>query len=146
MSSKTRVYNFELFNRLLNYIKSYRNIFFNINNLCFWTFDIWCPKARCFRKNSWWKPYFIKLWLFSWVHNYNGCLLILEVASNYSFIFNAGLLGQSVVKDIRVKVFNHIQDFKMEYYDKSSVGILITRTVTDMERIADILVRVFSWL
>ena len=65
-------------------------------------------------------------------------LLVLEVASNYSFIFNAGLLGQSVVKDIRVKLFDHIQDFKMKYYDKSSVGILITRTVTDMERIADI--------
>ena len=65
-------------------------------------------------------------------------LLVLEVVSNYSFIFNAGLLGQSVVKDIRVKLFDHIQDFKMKYYDKSSVGILITRTVTDMERIADI--------
>jgi subfamily B ATP-binding cassette protein MsbA len=65
-------------------------------------------------------------------------LLILEVFSNYSFIYNAGLLGQSVVKDIRVKLFNHIQNFKMKYYDKSSVGILITRTVTDMERIADI--------
>ena len=34
-------------------------------------------------------------------------LLVLEVASNYSFIFNAGLLGQSVVKDIRVKLFDH---------------------------------------
>jgi subfamily B ATP-binding cassette protein MsbA len=65
-------------------------------------------------------------------------LLILEVFSNYSFIYNAGLLGQSVVKDIRVKLFNHLQNFKMKYYDKSSVGILITRTVTDMERIADI--------
>ena len=65
-------------------------------------------------------------------------LLLLEVISNYSFIFNAGLLGQSVVKDIRVKLFDHIQGFKMKYYDKSSVGILITRTVTDMERIADI--------
>ena len=65
-------------------------------------------------------------------------LLVMEVLSNYSFIYNAGFLGQSVVKDIRVKLFNHIQKFKMKYYDKSSVGILITRAVTDMERIADI--------
>ena len=43
-----------------------------------------------------------------------------------------------MVKDIRVKLFNHIQNFKLKYYDDSSVGILITRTVTDMERIADI--------
>jgi len=67
-----------------------------------------------------------------------GLLLILEVFSNYLFIYYASWLGQSVVKDIRVKLFDHILNFKMKYYDKSSVGILITRTVTDMERIADI--------
>ena len=48
------------------------------------------------------------------------------------------MLGQSVVKDIRVLLYNHIINFKMKYYDKSSVGVLITRSVTDMERIADI--------
>jgi subfamily B ATP-binding cassette protein MsbA len=65
-------------------------------------------------------------------------LLLLEVISNYLFIYFAGLLGQSVVKDIRVLLYNHIINFKMKYYDKSSVGVLITRSVTDMERIADI--------
>ena len=65
-------------------------------------------------------------------------LLLLEVISNYLFIYFAGWLGQSVVKDIRVLLYNHIINFKMKYYDKSSVGVLITRSVTDMERIADI--------
>lgn len=67
-----------------------------------------------------------------------GFLLLLEVLSNYLFIYFAGWLGQSVVKDIRVLLYNHIINFKMKYYDKSSVGVLITRSVTDMERIADI--------
>ena len=67
-----------------------------------------------------------------------GVLLLLEVLSNYLFIYFAGWLGQSVVKDIRVLLYNHILRFKMKYYDKSSVGVLITRSVTDMERIADI--------
>ncbi|MDC1492677.1 ABC transporter ATP-binding protein/permease [Flavobacteriaceae bacterium] len=67
-----------------------------------------------------------------------GVLLLLEVISNYLFIYFAGWLGQSVVKDIRVLLYNHIINFKMKYYDKSSVGLLITRSVTDMERIADI--------
>ena len=43
-----------------------------------------------------------------------------------------------MVKDIRVKLFRHMLKFKMTYFDKSSVGVLITRAVTDMERIADI--------
>lgn len=65
-------------------------------------------------------------------------LLVLEVVCQLLFIYYANWLGQSVVRDIRVKLFNHILGFKMKYFDNSSVGVLITRTVTDMERIADI--------
>ena len=65
-------------------------------------------------------------------------LLLIEFIFQLLFIFYSGWLGQSVVKDIRVKLFNHLLSFKMKYYDTSSVGVLITRAVTDMERIADI--------
>ena len=138
MSSKSRVYNFRLFNRLLNYIKSYRNIFL-ISIISVFGLSIFgalrpVVLEKIVDENLTVSNYdfFLEYIIIMVV------LLVLEVASNYSFIFNAGLLGQSVVKDIRVKLFNHIQHFKMKYYDKSSVGILITRTVTDMERIADI--------
>ncbi len=67
-----------------------------------------------------------------------GVLLLIEVICNLLFIYYASWLGQSVVRDIRVKLFEHILNFKMKYYDNSSVGLLITRAVTDMERIADI--------
>lgn len=65
-------------------------------------------------------------------------LLLMEVISQLLFIFYASWLGQTVVKDIRVTLFNHMLRFKMKYYDNSSVGVLITRAVTDMERIAAI--------
>lgn len=65
-------------------------------------------------------------------------LLLLEVVCNLLFIYYASWLGQTVVKDVRIKLFNHMLNFKMTYYNNSSVGVLITRTVTDMERIADI--------
>jgi ABC-type multidrug transport system fused ATPase/permease subunit len=65
-------------------------------------------------------------------------LLILQTVFQFLFIFYAGWLGQSLVKDVRVKLFDHLLKFKMKYYDNSSVGVLITRAVTDMERIADI--------
>ena len=138
MSSKTKVYNFKLFKRLLNYIKSYRYIFL-ISIISVFGLSIFGALRpvileKIVDENLTASNYdFFLEYIIIMV-----TLLVLEVASNYSFIFNAGLLGQSVVKDIRVKLFDHIQDFKMKYYDKSSVGILITRTVTDMERIADI--------
>lgn len=67
-----------------------------------------------------------------------GGLLLFEVICQLSFIYYAGWLGQTVVKDIRIKLFEHMLGFKMKYYNNSSVGVLITRAVTDMERIADI--------
>ncbi len=138
MNSKTNVYNFKLFKRLLIYIKSYTNIFV-ISIISVFGLSIFgalrpVVLEKIVDENLTASNYdFFLEYIIIMV-----TLLVLEVASNYSFIFNAGLLGQSVVKDIRVKLFDHIQDFKMKYYDKSSVGILITRTVTDMERIADI--------
>ena len=138
MSSKTKVYNFKLFKRLLNYIKFYRSIFVIsiISVFGLSVFGALRPVVleKIVDENLTSSNYdFFLEYIILMI-----TLLVLEVVSNYSFIFNAGLLGQSVVKDIRVKLFDRIQDFKMKYYDRSSVGILITRTVTDMERIADI--------
>ncbi|MEO8934386.1 MAG: ABC transporter ATP-binding protein [Xanthomarina sp.] len=65
-------------------------------------------------------------------------LLFGEVLCQLIFIYYSGFLGQSVVKDIRVKLFDHMIRFRMKYFDNSSVGVLITRAVTDMERIADV--------
>ena len=65
-------------------------------------------------------------------------LLIFDFVFQLIFIYYSSWLGQNVVKDIRVKLFNHLLRFKMKYFDSSSVGVLITRSVTDMERIADI--------
>ena len=138
MSNKSNVYNIELFKRLLTYVRSYNKIFIIsiISVIGLSVFGALRPVVlekivdeNLTQYNYDFFPQYILIMVL---------LLILEVFCNYSFIYNAGLLGQSVVKDIRVKLFNHTQNFKMKYYDKSSVGILITRTVTDMERIADI--------
>ena len=138
MSKKVNIYNISLFNRLLGYVKSYKDIFiisiFSVFGLSIFGALRPVVLEKIVDEN-------LTQYSFDFFFQYvliMVLLLIFEVLSNYSFIFNAGLLGQSVVKDIRVKLFNHIQAFKMKYYDKSSVGILITRAVTDMERIADI--------
>lgn len=64
--------------------------------------------------------------------------LTLEVISQLSFIYYANWLGQSVIKDIREKLFKHMMRFRMEYFNNSSVGVLVTRAVSDIERIAAI--------
>ncbi|AIM61130.1 antibiotic ABC transporter ATP-binding protein [Cellulophaga lytica] len=65
-------------------------------------------------------------------------VLVLEVVSQLSFVYYANWLGESVIKDIRIKLFKHMLSFKMKYYDNSSVGLLVTRAVTDIQRIGEI--------
>ncbi|WKB80482.1 ABC transporter ATP-binding protein [Cellulophaga lytica] len=65
-------------------------------------------------------------------------VLVLEVTSQLSFVYYANWLGESVIKDIRIKLFKHMLSFKMKYYDNSSVGLLVTRAVTDIQRIGEI--------
>ena len=138
MNKNSKIYNIGLFKRLLTYVKSYRNIFvfsiFSVFGLSIFSAIRPVVLEKIVDENitKYSSEYFIEYILIMLL------LLVMEVVCNYLFIFNAGTLGQFVVRDIRVTLFNHIQGFKMKYYDKSSVGILITRTVTDMERIADI--------
>ena len=138
MKEKTQVYNIVLFKRLLNYVSPYK-LFLSICVFSVLGLSIFGALRPVVLKKVVDENLTAQISEgFLFYITIIGLLLILEVFSNYLFIYYASWLGQSVVKDIRVKLFDHILNFKMKYYDKSSVGILITRTVTDMERIADI--------
>ncbi|MGB5943825.1 MAG: ABC transporter ATP-binding protein [Leeuwenhoekiella sp.] len=65
-------------------------------------------------------------------------VLLAEAVFQLLFIYFANWLGQQVIRDLRVKLFDHMLGFKMQYYDKSAVGRLVTRAVNDIETIASI--------
>ncbi len=135
---KSKVFDAQLFKRLLHYIKPYTGFFIlaltTVIGLA--VFGALRPKVlqMAIDQNieQKFEPGFLNYMLLMLG------LLVLEVSCNLLFIYYASWLGQSVVRDIRIKLFKHILGFKMKYFDNSSVGVLITRTVTDMERIADI--------
>jgi subfamily B ATP-binding cassette protein MsbA len=64
--------------------------------------------------------------------------LIAEVVFQFGFIYFANWLGQEVIRDIRVQLFQRITNFKKQYFDTSAVGKLVTRAVSDIETIASI--------
>jgi len=64
--------------------------------------------------------------------------LLLEVLFQFLFVFYANWLGQKVIKNLRVQLFEKILHFKMAYFDKTAVGRLVTRAVSDIETIASI--------
>ncbi len=65
-------------------------------------------------------------------------VLLGQVVSQLGFNYYANWLGESVIKDIRVNLFQHMLGFRMKYFDNSSLGVLVTRAVADMQRIGEI--------
>ena len=65
-------------------------------------------------------------------------VLLGQVFFQLLFTYNASLLGESVIKDVRIRLFKKIIGFKMTYFDNSSIGLLVTRAVADMQRIGEI--------
>jgi subfamily B ATP-binding cassette protein MsbA len=63
-------------------------------------------------------------------------LLLVEVLLQYTYIYFSNWVGQHIIRDIRAKVFRHILQFKMAYFDKNAVGKLVTRVVSDIETIS----------
>ncbi|TDQ24058.1 subfamily B ATP-binding cassette protein MsbA [Tenacibaculum caenipelagi] len=64
-------------------------------------------------------------------------VLLIQVFFQFSFIYYANWVGQHIIRDIRAKTFRKILEFKMSYFDNSSVGKLVTRVVSDIETIAN---------
>jgi ATP-binding cassette subfamily B protein len=65
-------------------------------------------------------------------------LLVLETIMRFYFAFLTSWLGQTVVKDLRVKVYSKILNFNLTQFDKTPIGTLTTRTINDIESINDI--------
>lgn len=138
MSKNSNLLDLKLFKRLLGYVIVYKA-----------TFIFVAISAILISIFSTLTPYLIKIAVddylslgkyddFIYVICFMLFNLVLTVVFMFLFSFYANLLGQNVVYDLRVKLFKHILDFKMAYFDKSSVGRLVTRAVNDMETIASI--------
>ena len=135
---KATAFDTTVFKRILEYAKPYKMRFNGVI-----LFAIFLSIFAALR------PYLLKLTVDDYIktHDKNGLLwyvtlmgivLLLEVLSNFFFVYWANWLGQDIVKDVRVKLFKHMLSFRMKYYDTAPVGQLITRSVSDMESIAKI--------
>lgn len=65
-------------------------------------------------------------------------VLLGQVISQLCFNYYANWLGESVIRDVRIDLFKKMLGFRMKYFDNSSLGVLVTRAVADMQRIGEI--------
>ena len=137
-TTKGKIFNFKLFKKLMDFVSPYKASYYSV---MFY--------AICLSIFSISTPYLLKITVDDYIttKDYEGMLLflglmlitlILEVCFEFLFVYYANYLGQRVIKDLRVAVFDKIINFKMSYFDNSAVGRLVTRVVNDIETIASI--------
>ncbi len=133
-----KVFDIKLFKRLLSYIKNYRFAFFVASSAV-----ILLALAAAIR------PLILIKIVDDYISTKNAPkvlqyslimfgVLLLQVLFQFLFIFYANFLGQHIIKDIRIQLFKHIIQFKMNYFNNTAVGKIVTRVVSDIETIASI--------
>lgn len=65
-------------------------------------------------------------------------VLILEAVIQFYQTYMANWLGQTIIKDIRIELYERILSFRLRYFDRTPIGTLVTRTVSDIETISNI--------
>ena len=65
-------------------------------------------------------------------------VLLVEAFGQFASSYVSNLLGQSVIRDLRTKVYNHVLSLNVKYFDRNPIGMLITRVVSDIETIASV--------
>jgi len=135
---KGKIFDIKLFTKLLAFVRPYNITFYGV-----------LTSAILISLLSTLTPYLLKIVVDDYLllKNYEGMrtiimimmvVLFLEVVFMYLFTYYANWLGQKVIKNLRVDVFEKILNFKMSFFDKNAVGRLVTRTVNDIETIASI--------
>ena len=137
MADKTgKAFDMQIFSRLMSFAKRYKLKFF-----------IASTSTILLAFSSMLTPYILSKTVDSYIVEKDtegliNCILLmfavlmLEVILRFTFIFYANWVGQHIIRDIRAKIFRHILQFKMSYFDTNSVGKLVTRVVSDIETIA----------
>lgn len=95
------------------------------------------------------RPYLIQLAIDNYIleGDYNGLqlmlyiligLLVVQAVVQYLHTFASDWLGQHVIRDIRTALFRHLLTLRLRFYDRTPIGRLVTRSVSDIETLANV--------
>ncbi|MBS1487968.1 MAG: ABC transporter ATP-binding protein [Bacteroidetes bacterium] len=65
-------------------------------------------------------------------------LLVIQTVVQYAHTYISGRIAQFILRDIRVKLYNHLIGLRLPFFDKTPIGRLVTRIISDVETLADV--------
>ena len=138
MSKEAKV-NYSIFKRLVTYAKPYKKYFF-IALICVILISL-SSVIRPLLISDMVRDYIVENQdgeaLLFWTLTIIG-MLAFEAVFQFTSSYFSNLLAQSIISDMRKKLVEHITSFRMRYFDKTPIGALVTRVVSDMEAISDV--------
>lgn len=136
--SSGNIIDFKVLGRLMTFVRPYRVHFITVAILTF-IIGFLAP---------------LKVWLIQYTldnqvakGDYQGMLnmimimfasIILHGIFQYVHTYLSGRIGQYVIRDIRIKLYEHLIGLRLKFFDKTPIGRLVTRTVSDVESLADV--------
>lgn len=132
------IIDFSVLRRLMRFVKPYKGRFYLVVLLTF-TIGVLTPL----------RPILIQYTIDHHVANgdYQGMayvmllllgMLISQAFVEYMHTYISGWLGQQVIRDIRTKLYEHLINLRLKFFDKTPIGRLVTRTISDVESLADV--------
>jgi ATP-binding cassette subfamily B multidrug efflux pump len=71
-------------------------------------------------------------------------LLVMNAVVQYLHTYSSDWLGQYVIRDIRTSLFRHLLTLRLRFYDRTPIGRLVTRSVSDIETLANVFSQGFA--
>ncbi len=132
------IVDFKVLKRLYQYVRPYSWIFYSLILLTLLT-AVLGPV----------RPYLVSFAIDDYVAvgNYTGLiniililvgLLLVQGIVQWLHTYLSGWLGQTIIKDLRVKLYRHILSLNLRFYDKTPIGRLVTRNISDIETLSEV--------
>lgn len=134
-TDKKKKFDLQLLSRIVGLAKPYKKLFFGTLAL-----------AIVIAPVSMFRPFLVSIMVDQFILNndlpglyrmaylFVG-VLIITVILRYLLMYYSALLGQQIIRDLRLRVFKHITSLQLRYFDKTPIGRVTTRTINDVETI-----------
>ncbi|RYE91274.1 MAG: ABC transporter ATP-binding protein, partial [Cytophagaceae bacterium] len=133
-----QVFDWQVLRRLLAYVQPYRGVFIGLIFLTVAAAVLGTVRPALIQRmvdvdisnNDWAGLNRSTLWLLA--------LLVVNTLVSYLQTYYGGWLGQYIVRDIRTDLYRHLLSLKLSFFDRTPLGVLVTRNISDVETLADV--------
>jgi len=133
-----QVFDWQVLRRLLTYVQPYRGAFIGLIFLTVAAAVLGTVRPALIQRmvdvdisnNDWAGLNRSTLWLLA--------LLVVNTLVSYLQTYYGGWLGQYIVRDIRTDLYRHLLSLKLSFFDRTPIGVLVTRNISDVETLADV--------